>query len=128
MHRNSTFYHPQRSCGKVMFSQASVILFTGGLVYASINGGRHPPRQTAPGQTPPGQTPPMGGHPHGHFSDDMHQSVCQPKYFWSVEYGPSSRYKAIIAAVLLLFYLVSVVNVSFCVFIVCDNLFKQTRY
>ena len=24
------FYRPQRSCGKVMFSQASVILFTGG--------------------------------------------------------------------------------------------------
>ena len=26
------FYRPQRSCGKVMFSQASVILFTGGCV------------------------------------------------------------------------------------------------
>ena len=25
------FYRPQRSCGKVMFSQASVILFTGGV-------------------------------------------------------------------------------------------------
>ena len=24
-------YRPQRSCGKVMFSQASVILFTGGV-------------------------------------------------------------------------------------------------
>ena len=34
-------YRPQRSCGKVMFSQASVILFTGGM------SGR-PPRQTPP--------------------------------------------------------------------------------
>ena len=27
---NDGYYSPQRSCGKVMFSQASVILFTGG--------------------------------------------------------------------------------------------------
>ena len=64
MHRNSTFYHPQRSCGKVMFSQASVILFTGGLVYASINGGRHPPPADRPWTDTPwadtthGRTPP----------------------------------------------------------------------
>ena len=79
------YYRPQRSCGKVMFSQASVILFTGGC-------GRHPaplwsdtlqtdtPRKIphptrwllqqtvciwaytrqadTPRQTPPGQTPP----------------------------------------------------------------------
>ena len=30
IHTNSNLYHPQRSCGKVMFSQASVILFMGG--------------------------------------------------------------------------------------------------
>ena len=66
-------YHPQSSCGKVMFSQASAILFTGlGGVY--LEGcGRHPPRQTPqwadippkadiPGQTPPRQTP-LGRHP-----------------------------------------------------------------
>ena len=29
-HTNSNLYHPQRSYGKVMFSQASVILFTVG--------------------------------------------------------------------------------------------------
>ena len=46
------FYRPQRSCGKVMFSQASVILFMGGVW------------QTPPGQTPiPGQTPPPGRQP-----------------------------------------------------------------
>ena len=43
------YYRPQRSCGKVMFSQVSVILSTGGW------GVWEPP----PGQTPhlPGQTP-----------------------------------------------------------------------
>ena len=39
------FYCPQRSCGKIMFSQASIILFTGGC-------GRHPPEQTPRGQKP----------------------------------------------------------------------------
>ena len=41
-------YRPQRICGKVMFSQASVILSTGGGVSS-----RHPPRA----DTPPIQTP-----------------------------------------------------------------------
>ena len=44
-------YRPQRSCGKVMFSQASVILFTGVCVCDPV--GRH----SLPGQTPPAQTP-----------------------------------------------------------------------
>ena len=60
------YYLPQRSCGKVMFSQASVILFTGGGGVADTT-----PRQTPPspwvdtplardplGRHPPGQTPP----------------------------------------------------------------------
>ena len=49
-----------------MFSQASVILFTG--VSASMHAGIHPPGQTptpgrhpAPGRHPPGQTPPPAG-------------------------------------------------------------------
>ena len=51
-------YRLQRSCGKVMFSQASVILFTGGV------SGRHPPGQTPPGRHSlgrhtPVQTPPV---------------------------------------------------------------------
>ena len=66
-------------CGKVMFSQASVILSTGGWGCLTLPGqtppGRTPPRQTPhygqippPRQTPPpGQTPP-GRHPPGrHF-------------------------------------------------------------
>ena len=40
-------YRPQRSCGKVMFSQASVILSMGGGVP-----GRHTPWADPPGQTP----------------------------------------------------------------------------
>ena len=51
-------YRPQRSCGKVMFSQASVILSTGGGGVWQIPPGRHPP-----GQTPPWQTPLPGRHP-----------------------------------------------------------------
>ena len=45
--QNTVYYRPQRSCGKVMFSQASVILFTGGACIPACTG-----------QTPPGQTPP----------------------------------------------------------------------
>ena len=58
------FYRPQRSCGKVMFSQTSMILFTGG-VYPSMHWGRHtPPTQcmlgytTSPAQRMLGYTPP----------------------------------------------------------------------
>ena len=41
-------YRPQCSCGKAMFSQAPVILFTGEGVYPSMHWGRHPPGQTYP--------------------------------------------------------------------------------
>ena len=50
------FYRPQLSCSKVMFSQASVTLFTGGEVW-----------QTPPGQTTPGQTPPADGYCSGRY-------------------------------------------------------------
>ena len=50
------FYHPQRSCGKVIFSQACVKNSVGG-VSASVHAGIHPL-----GQTPPGQTHPLGRH------------------------------------------------------------------
>ena len=43
---DSVNYHPQSSCGKVMFSQAFVILFME--VYPSMHWGRHPPGQTTP--------------------------------------------------------------------------------
>ena len=65
------FYRPQHSCDKVMFSQASAILSTGGGgVWQTPPGrhpsGRHPPGQTSPGRHPPPiQTPPLGRHPPG---------------------------------------------------------------
>ena len=46
------YYRPQRSCGKIIFSQASVILVTEGV------SGRHPP----------GQTPPRADAPRGYCS------------------------------------------------------------
>ena len=53
-------YRPQRSWGKVMFSQACVILFTGGS--ASVHAGIPPPpgadSTPPPEQTPREQTPP----------------------------------------------------------------------
>ena len=64
-------YRPQRSCGKVMFSQASVILFTG-RVYSIMHWGRHPPRANTPrATTPPADTSPTaedGKHPTGMHS------------------------------------------------------------
>ena len=60
----SHIYRPQRSWGKVMFSQASVILLTGGS--ASVHAGihTHPPWADPPGaDTPPEQTPPGSRHP-----------------------------------------------------------------
>ena len=59
------FYRLQRSCGKVMFSQASVILLTGG-VYPNIHWDRHPLGRhspplgipdTSPSRHPPGRHP-----------------------------------------------------------------------
>ena len=60
------FYRTQCSCGKVMFSQASVILFTRG-VWQTPPGQTPPwadtPRQTPPwAETTPGQTSPLGRH------------------------------------------------------------------
>ena len=79
-----SFYHPPRSCGKVMFLHLSVILSTGGvsgrhppgrhpLADTPLGrhpqgrhplGNRHPPGQTPhPGQTLPRQAPPQSGTP-----------------------------------------------------------------
>ena len=66
------FCRPQHSCGKVMFSQASVILFTGG-VYPSMHWGRHPPRQTPlpwADPPPPTATAAEGTHPTGMHSSN----------------------------------------------------------
>ena len=55
----SHIYSPQRSCGKVMFSQASVILFTRRGVSDRHSPGRHPPWAN----TPLGRPTPLGRHP-----------------------------------------------------------------
>ena len=57
-------YRPQRSWGKVIFSQVCVILFTGGCMLGCPPGADTPPREQTlpPEQTPPWeQTPPMLG-------------------------------------------------------------------
>ena len=67
------YYRPQRSWGKVMFSQASVILFTEGVCIPACTGAEPPsPRQTFPEQTDiplgrhfPGRHLPPGRHPPG---------------------------------------------------------------
>ena len=58
------YYRPQRSWGKVTFSQVSVILFTGGS--ASVHTGIPPtPPRT---RHPPGPGTPQSRHPHPHPS------------------------------------------------------------
>ena len=65
------FYRPQRSWGKVMFLQASLILLTGGWRSASVHAGiappgnRHPLEQTPTPQeqTPPRTDTPQSRHP-----------------------------------------------------------------
>ena len=61
------FYRPQRSWGKVIFSQVCVILFTGGWgggLPQCMLGYRPPWEQTPPPeQTPPKQTPPRADNP-----------------------------------------------------------------
>ena len=53
---NLSYYRPQRSCGKVKFSQASVIPFTEGRgVFASVHAGI-PPLKHPLGSTPPRST------------------------------------------------------------------------
>ena len=58
------YYRPQRSWGKVMFLQVSVILLTGGclpqcmLGYTHTPRSRHPPEQTPPGADTPQSRPP----------------------------------------------------------------------
>ena len=63
-------YRPQRSCGKVMFSQACVKNSVHrGRVSASMHAGIHPlPGSHPPGRHPTGQTPPAPGRhrPGGH--------------------------------------------------------------
>ena len=88
-------YHPQQSCGKVMFLNLSVILSTGGCLPQCTLGytmplARHPPGQSHPlAGTPPGRytplagTPPWGGTtPPGRYTP--HNSHCSRWYasYW----------------------------------------------
>ena len=90
----SNYYRPQRSCGKVMFSQASVILFTGECIPACT--GADTPWQTPPwADTPQADTPlqtPMtataadGMHPTGMhsclFNTNMNGTNTKCYYIW----------------------------------------------
>ena len=90
------FYRPQHSCDKVMFSQASVILYTGGGgVWQTPPGrhpsGRHPPGQTSPGRRPPRQTRPLSRHPPQ--VDTLLPSACWdthplPSAWWDIPPPP----------------------------------------
>ena len=73
------FYRPQGSCGKVIFSQASVILYMGGGCIRACTGadtplGRHPypwADTPTPWATPPGRHP-LGRHPVSNVCWDTH--------------------------------------------------------
>ena len=65
MYSSTTFYRPQRSCGKVMFPQASVILSRGGVSQHTV-----------------GQTPPPNGHCSGRYA-----SVDSKECLWACTYG-----------------------------------------
>ena len=57
-------YRPQRSCGKVIFSQASVSHSVHRGVYPSMHWGQTPPLgRHPPGQTTPWADTPLGRHP-----------------------------------------------------------------
>ena len=83
----SCFYHPQRSCGKVMFLHLAVILFTGGRgCLADTHLGRHlrgahtlgthPQAHTSPAHTPLAHTP--GQTPHPTSADTPRQTPPAP--------------------------------------------------
>ena len=84
------FYRPQRSWGKVMFSQACVILFTGGCLPQCMlgytpreqtpPGTRHPPAADPPGaDTPWQQTHPPAADP-----PPWQQTYIPPKACWEI--------------------------------------------
>ena len=95
--QNEYIYRPQRSCGKVMFSQASVILFAGGCLEDTPLG-RHPHGQPTPnGQTPPQQTATAadGTHPTGVHSclKVFFEGVRLDRFCWNIlnKFGKFTR-------------------------------------
>ena len=123
----SHFYRLQRSWGKVMFLQASVILLTGGRGYLTPPSGsrhlpgsrhplwsrhprsRHPPEQTPPKQTPPGadSPPPRADTPQSRHPP---QACCE---IWSMRRWYASYWNAI------LFYWKSTMPSSLLTVILC---------
>ena len=63
-------YHPQRSCGKVIFSQASVILSTGVCLPAI-------PGQTSPWQADNTAPPPRDGYCSGRYASYWNAFLCE---------------------------------------------------
>ena len=80
------FYRPQRSWGKVIFSQACVILFTGGVCLSACWDTPSPPtRRPPPGPgTPPGQASPGAEHAggYGQGAGGTHPTGMQSCELW----------------------------------------------
>ena len=73
----ATYYRPQRSCGKVMFSRVSVILFTGTVCIPACTGADTPHPADPPGQTYPSMhwcRPPPGRCRHPLWADTPWQT------------------------------------------------------
>ena len=67
-----------RSCGKVMFLQLSVILFTGGGLPQCMLGYHTPTRHPPPEQTPPWRRhPPGAGTPQSRHPQSRHPPQCR---------------------------------------------------
>ena len=101
MYCSCACYRPQRSCGKVMFSQASAILFTGGVADTPL--GRHTPLERPPslGRHPlgrhPWQTPPtqcmLGFNPPRPVHAGIHTQPL-PSACWDTPPLPSACWNA----------------------------------
>ena len=101
------YYRPQRSCGKLIFSEASVKNSVQGGGSASVHAGIHhnpwadprppPPwADTLPWQTPPGQTSP-GRHPPGQTPFPHTDGYCNGQYasYWNAFLFCSYKYIAL---------------------------------
>ena len=97
----SFYYRPQRIWGKVIFSQACVILFTGGVCLSACWDTRPPPGPDppGPGTTPPDQTPPPGA------------GTTQCTACWEIR-STSGWYASYWNAILLLYILIYVILFS----------------
>ena len=96
----NNYYCPQRSWGKVIFSQASVILLTGGGLPQCMLGYHPPPPPPPPhppSRHPREQTPPRAG------ADTNQSRACWE--IWSMRGRYASYWNAILLMILFLFNL-----------------------